>query len=193
MNRSTRRSRVASGAYSDDQVPRASPANQDRPQPAPDFPDPIQGRLPVKPDAKRGCDRIRARAFRDSRLRGLALNVVLAVSEFVRSDHPIARLKLATIAKWAHADRKHCGLALHRVEAAGVWEIDRKSHHQRIVFLDSWLRWFGGEWGRQRRDETSDHPVERCDETSHHDVTKGHITGEPVLGEPAEVSADGCC
>ena len=67
------------------------------------FPDPIQGKLPIKPDAIRGSERIRARAYRDPRLTGTTMLVVLAISEFVTGrGQPAARLKLATIRKWTH-------------------------------------------------------------------------------------------
>ena len=167
-----------------DQAPRPSPADQDRPRPAPDFPAPVQVRLPIRANGKRGSERIRFRIWQDPRLTGLVQTVALVISEFVDQAHA-ARLKGQTIADCAHKSIERCLKAANEAAELGVFAIDRRSHHRRYVFLDSWLRWYGGptETTPNASRDTTKRPVtghERHDETSCHDTTKRRVTGEPV-------------
>ncbi len=135
----------------------------------PTFPAPMQVRLPIRADGKRGSDRIRFRIWQDPRLSGLVQTVVLVISEFVDQAHA-ARLKGQTIAECAHMSVERCLKAANVAASLGVMAIDRRSHHRRYVFLDSWLRWFGNPAERP----------ERHDVSSSHDTTIRRVTGEPV-------------
>lgn len=141
---------------------------------------PKQLDLPISFTATRGCDRIRARLWADHRLRGLVLEVCLALSEFVdvrRKAWP----KQTTLAKMVHASRQRVSMAL---SAAAKHAVLVKDRHRRgancqYTFLESWIAWFRtpGEGSKK----TPQAPF-RCHETRHLDVTKGDISGEPVQG-----------
>ena len=137
---------------------------------------PTQLELPISFDSKRGCDRIRARLYADQRLKGLVLNALLALSEFVdirRKAWP----KQTTIAKMVHATRENVGRALERGAGYGVVAKDR---HRRgagcqYTFLESWIAWF-------RTPGEGPKPPFRSDVSSHLEVTIRHFSGEPVQG-----------
>jgi len=141
---------------------------------------PKQLDLPISFAATRGCDRIRARLWADHRLKGLVLDVCLALSEFVdvrRKAWP----KQTTLAKMVHASRQRVSMAL---SAAAKHAVLVKDRHRRgagcqYTFLESWIAWF------RTPGEASKEPARppfRCHETRHLDVTKGDISGEPVQG-----------
>ncbi|MCY3763043.1 MAG: hypothetical protein OXH50_17495 [Gemmatimonadetes bacterium] len=141
---------------------------------------PKQLDLPISFTATRGCDRIRARLWADHRLKGLVLDVCLALSEFAdvrRKAWP----KQTTLAKMVHASRQRVSMAL---SAAAKHAVLVKDRHRRgascqYTFLESWIAWFRtpGEGSK----ELPQTPF-RCHETRHLDVTKGDISGEPVQG-----------
>ena len=194
MNRSTTPAVPAPVDHPDvpdvDQAPEPQQLDELSPAPtaAPPFPAPVQVRLPLRADGKRGSDRIRFRVWQDPRLSGLVQTVVLVISEFVNQAHA-ARLKGQTIAECAHMSVERCLKAANTAASLGVLAIDRRSHHRRYVFLDSWLRWFGNPAETaespaetaERHDVSSSHDPERHDVSSSHDTTYRRVTGEPVL------------
>ena len=183
---------------------KSNPANRDRTaQGAPGlalvkFPDPIQGKLPIRPDAKRGSERIRARAYRDPRLTGNVMLLVLAISEFVTGGgQPVAKLKIATICKWTHGKDWATRGAVRAAVELGVLAVDRKRTYQRYVFLDSWLDWFGAmpeplAETAARDSRSVDSTGLRSVESTTHDRWIPPITGEPVLGNTQQQQQQGC-
>ena len=143
------------------------------------WPAPVQVSMPIRADGRRGSDRIRFRVWQDPRLTGLVQTVLVVISEFVNQSHA-ARLKGRTIADCAHMSVERCLKATNTAADLGVLAIDRRSHHRRYVFLDSWLRWFGDPAATpERHDDTSSHRPERHDDTSshrpeRHDDTSSH-------------------
>lgn len=172
MNRSTPAPCGATADPLNDQAPRSDAT---APQLLPGT-GPKQLDLPISFTAKRGCDRIRARLFADHRLKGLALPVLLALSEFVdirRKAWP----KQTTLAKMVHATRENVSRALERAAGYGVVAKDR---HRRgagcqYTFLESWIAWF-------RSPGEGPKPPFRSDVSSHLEVTYRHFSGEPVQG-----------
>lgn len=174
MNRSTPASRGATAPAPDDQAPRPDAAAL-RLLPGTG---PKQLDLPISFTATRGCDRIRARLWADHRLKGLVLDVCLALSEFVdvrRKAWP----KQTTLAKMVHASRQRVSMAL---SAAAKHAVLVKDRHRRgagcqYTFLESWIAWFRTPGEASKKPSQ---PPFRCHETRHLDVTKGDISGEPV-------------
>ncbi len=125
--------------------------------------------LPLKLDAKRGSDRIRARIYCDSRIpSGLPFAVAIALSEFVSGPKNMAHPKQEKLAGMVHASRARVSNALGLLVRLHVLTTERKRTFKEYVFLESWVS----------------APVleSRCAETAHQDVPKQHITGEPVQG-----------
>lgn len=130
--------------------------------------------LPIKFDAKRGSDQLRARIYHDPRLTGLKLSVALALSEFVNPSTYTAHPKQARLAGMVHASRPRVSEALRGLATDGVIEIDRRRTYCRYIFRGEWR-------GRFKVVARPAAPESRCYEKEHHDVTKRNITGEPYV------------
>ena len=128
--------------------------------------------LPIRFDARRASDRIRARIYHDGRLAPPEMVVALVIAEHASGTTHAAALKQSTIARWAHMSIRAVRDNLHRLRHAGVLLIHRGRTYQRYVFTFDWL----AQWtplpsrGRQLRSAGS----------ADHDRQDLPITGEPV-------------
>ena len=153
------------------------------------FPDPIQGNIPIKPDAKRGSDRIRARLYRDPRLDAYHLVVAFVISEHASGAALAANLKIKTINRFAHMSDRQCRRVISSLVDLGVIAVERRRTYRRFVFLDRWLRWFAG---APQPDQQTDHTGPACrsqpDQRADH---RGTVRTEPVQREHARKARAG--
>ena len=118
----------------------AIPATEAR-QPEPER----QPLLPIKLDAKRPSDRIRARVLHDGRIVGSSFAVAIALAEHVAySDgtHSVRCIRQSTIKRWSHCGITAVKAAISDLVALEVLTVDRKRYGMRFVFRIDWLaRW----------------------------------------------------
>ena len=98
-----------------------------------------QPKLPIRFDANRGCDQIRARLYHDARIKGGVFQVLMVLSEFVNTKAYAAHPKQATIARFAHVHKTHVSRITREAAELKIIEIDRKRTYCRYVFRQEWL------------------------------------------------------
>lgn len=130
----------------------ALPATESR-QPEPDR----QPRLPIKLDAKRSSDRIRARIYHDGRIRNSAGMVAMVLSEHIRYDDDTYScvVTYATIARWTHCSIRAVKVAVRELRDLGVIDFGAVHHAVRYVFTLDWVARWTVEESRGRLPESS--------------------------------------
>ena len=115
----------------------ALPATASR-QPEPER----QPLLPLKLDAKRPSDRIRARIYHDGRITGTAFAVLMVLSEHVREDDQTYSCypSRASLMRWVHCGDTALSSALRLSQAWGVLRVQhRRRETSRYIFVLEWI------------------------------------------------------
>ena len=97
--------------------------------------------LPVKMDAKRPSDRIRARIYFDGRLESDSFVLAMVLAEHVAYGDLSYSCELtqATLARWSHMSVRSVQRHLKTLLGLGVIEISRSKSLSRYVFLGAWV------------------------------------------------------